>query len=404
MQTNIETAIMSPPTPSGIAGAIAPAMIRRRHVCIIQPVMKQYRLAFFSALERALAEHGIGLTVAYGTPWAREALRGDNVPLPPPLGHEVKSYYLFNWLLVIPVFRPWIRADLVIVEQANKNALNYLLHVVRALGLKRLAYWGHGRDMQALHDTWSERYKRRTLKAVDWWFAYTRGARDYVVGQGFDPERATAVENAVDTRAMRDEMLSVSEMEKSRARHGLGWGDNNLVGVYCGSLYSNKYVAQLITISDEIIAAVPDFRLLIIGGGPEAGLLAELAASRPWVRMVGPKFGREKSVLLALSSLWLNPGLVGLGVLDAFCAGLPVLTRKLGPHSPELEYIVDDLNGYVLLTEEWPTYTHLVIDLLRDRGRLERLQHGARESALRYSIETMVANFTNGVLACLARC
>ena len=388
---------------SGFASPTLTKAADKLHVCIIQPVMKQYRLPFFTALERSLAEHGIGLTVVYGTPWAREALRGDNVSLPAPLGFEVKSFYLLNKLLVIPVLRPWLRADLVIVEQANKNVLNYFLHLLRGLGLKRLAFWGHGRDMQAAPEKWGERFKRLYLRSVDWWFAYTFGARDYVVGQGFDPSRTTAVENAVDTRAMREQAESVTDVEKRLALYGLGWDENACIGVYCGSLYGNKHVDRLITLSDEIHAAHPAFRLLIIGGGPEEAAFAQLAAERPWVRMVGPKFGREKFVLLALASVWLNPGLVGLGVLDAFCAGLPVLTRKVGPHSPELEYITDDVNGYVMFDNSWEAYTRLVIDLLHDEPRLERLRAGARESALHYSIETMVANFTSGVVACLAR-
>lgn len=373
-----------------------------RRVCIIQPVMKQYRLPFFMALERALAGHGVGLKVVYGTPWASEARRGDNVRLPAPLGHEVKNFYPFNTLLIQPVLGPWLDADLVIVEQANKQALNYLLLGLRALGLKRLAFWGHGRDMQASPASLGERFKRAYLKRVDWWFAYTPGARDYVAGQGFDGTRITAVENAVDTKAMREEMASVTDAERASALADLGWNSAAKIGVYCGSLYPNKRVDALLEMSDDIHAAVPDFRLLIVGGGPQENRVRELAAQRPWVRAAGPKFGREKSVLLSLAAMWLNPGVVGLGVLDAFCAGLPVLTQRLAQQSPEIEYIADGRNGHVV-PDSRQAYVDAVVGLLQDDERLARLRTGARESALRYSVETMARNFTSGVLACLSR-
>lgn len=373
-----------------------------RRVCIIQPVMKQYRLPFFMALERSLAAHGIGLIVVYGTPWASEAGRGDNVRLPAPLGHEVKSHYLFDRLLIQPVLGPWLDADLVIVEQANKQALNYLLLALRSLGLKKLAFWGHGRDMQAHPSSLGERFKRAYLKRVDWWFAYTQGARDYVAGQGFEPQHITPVENAVDTRGMREELSAITSAERAAALVELGWNDSARIGVYCGSLYPNKRVEALLEMSNAIHAAVPDFRLLIVGGGPEEGRVRELAVNRPWVRVTGPRFGREKSVLLSLSEMWLNPGVVGLGVLDAFCAGLPVLTQKAEQQSPEMEYIDEGRNGHVL-PDDAQAYAEAVIGLLQDGERLARLRGGARESAQRYSVETMARNFTDGVLACLSR-
>jgi glycosyltransferase involved in cell wall biosynthesis len=382
------------------------AFVRRtaatHRVCIIQSVMKQYRVPFFTALEEALAQQRIALTVVYGNPWAKEAERGDNVRLPAPLGHEVKNLYPLNTLLVQPVLKPWLTADLVIVEQANKQALNYVLLALRALGLKRLAFWGHGRDMQADPSSLGERFKRSYLKQVDWWFTYTAGACDYVSDQGFERPRITTVENAVDTRALRDALAAVREAERDTMRRQLAWNADARIAVYCGSLYANKRVDSLITISDAIYAAVPDFRLLIIGGGPEEENLAALARQRPWIRMVGPKFGREKTVLLSLAELWLNPGLVGLGVLDAFCAGLPVLTQRMEMASPELEYIADDHNGYILPNRP-EEYVSTVVALLRDQDRLARLRSGARESAERYSIETMVKNFSAGVLACLSR-
>jgi glycosyltransferase involved in cell wall biosynthesis len=170
--------------------------------------------------------------------------------------------------------------------------------------------------------------------------------------------------------------------------------------VCCGSLYPNKFVDQLIEASDTLHAVDAHVRLLVIGGGPGLEGARTLAGCRPWVRCVGPKFGHEKAVLLSLAELWLNPGLVGLGVLDAFCAGLPIITRKLNLHSPEFDYVQHDVNGLVL-PEDMEDYMHAVSALLRDSAQLARLRSGAWESAELYSIETMIDNFATGVKACL---
>ncbi len=370
-------------------------------VCIIQPVMKGYRLPFLVGLDKRLSQVGITLQVVYGTPWPEEAKRGDHVELPPPLGLKVESRMLFGKLFLQPVIRPWRTADLVIVEHANKHVLNYLLSILRSTGVKRVAYWGHGRDRQASPDSWAERYKRRSLHWADWWFAYTAGAAAYVAEQGFPPSHITVVENAIDTRSLRDDLATVDEDELHDARAGLGLHGDERVAVFCGSLYPNKRLDLLFEAADRVHREVPSFRLLIIGGGPLADDVARFASDRPWAKVVGPKFGYEKAVLLKLAEIWLNPGLVGLGILDAFCAGLPVLTTDLPLHSPEIEYLVDGENGLIVQ----PTvddFADAIERLLKDAVSLEHLRNGALIAAQRYSIETMVENFAVGVERCLS--
>jgi glycosyltransferase involved in cell wall biosynthesis len=369
-------------------------------VCIIQPVMKGYRLPFFIGLDKRLSQVGITLQVVYGTPWPEEAKRGDHVDLLSPLGRKVESRMLFSKLFFLPVLRPWLSADLVIVEHANKHLMNYLLAVLWAVGVKRIAYWGHGRDRQANADSRAERFKRRSMHWADWWFAYTAESAAYVAAQGFPADRITVVENAIDTRALRDDLAAVSEDELEGARVELGWNGNEQVAVFCGSLYQNKRLDLLFDAADRVHRAVPLFRLLIIGGGPLGDEVARFASDRPWVKAVGPKFGHEKTVLLRLATMWLNPGLVGLGILDAFCAGLPVLTTDLPLHSPEIEYLVDGENGLIVQ----PTvddFADVIERLLKDAVSLEHLRNGALIAAQRYSIETMVENFAVGIERCL---
>lgn len=371
-------------------------------VCIIQPVMKQYRLPFFEALAGRLGREGIDLQVVYGTPWAEEAKRNDNVDLTSPIGLKVNSLMLGGKLLLIPVIRPWLSADLVVVEHASKNLLNYLLAPLSQLRLKRVAYWGHGRDRQADPASRAEGLKRRSLHWADWWFAYTDDAARYVAGQGFDAARITTVHNAIDTRELRAQLAQVSEADRAGALRELGWPADARIAVYCGSLYENKRLDWLMQASDQVHAHHPGFRLLIVGGGPQAGQVEAFAATRDWVRWVGPKFGLDKARMLSLAQMWLNPGLVGLGILDAFCAGLPLLTTDVPVHSPEIEYLEPGRSG--LITEPSAAAFAAAIEaLLDDPVRLAAMRMAAQEASHRYSIEAMAENFEAGVKQCLAR-
>ena len=205
---------------------------------IIQPVMKGYRLPFFRGLSERLATAGVSLQVAYGTPWAEEAKRGDNVELPAPLGREIESRLLGGKMLWLPAFDALVAASHVIVEHANKNLINYPLALANALAVKRVAYWDHGRDRQSDPSSRGERLKRISLHWGDWWFAYTAGAAAYVAEQGFAPGRITTVGNAFDTRQLRERVASVTPAEREAFRAGLAWclvGRDRVGRGFCGT-------------------------------------------------------------------------------------------------------------------------------------------------------------------------
>ena len=127
-----------------------------------------------------------------------------------------------------------------------------------------------------------------------------------------------------------------------------------------------------------------------------------MAENFPWVHFVGPRFGNQKSQMLAIADVFLLPGRVGLALLDGFAAGLPVVATRLSIHGPEIEYLEDGLNG--LVTESDPeVFSQVVSSLLSDQSKLERLRQGASNSAKKYSIEAMVERFERGIVRCLAR-
>jgi glycosyltransferase involved in cell wall biosynthesis len=112
--------------------------------------------------------------------------------------------------------------------------------------------------------------------------------------------------------------------------------------------------------------------------------------------LLGPRAGREKAELLAAADVILNPGLVGLGILDGFTAGLPMVTTDCGVHSPEISYLQHGING--LMTQpESKSFARAVIDILSDETLAATLKAGADQSAEDYNMSAMVARFCDGV-------
>ncbi len=305
-------------------------------------------------------------------------------------------------MLYQSVGREIARADLVIVEQANKHVWNHLLLLLAAFGRKRFAFWGHGTNKQANRSRFSEWYKRKILKRADWWFAYTEGVKKYLIQNGVEPARITSLNNAVDTSETRSFCFSFSDGELEAARRDLGIEPGAPVGIYCGMLDRIKAIDFLLTSARRIREVRKDFHLVLVGGGPERDAIETATRDERWIHAVGPQFGRRKALLLKLSDLMLVPGAVGLVILDAFAAGLPLLTTELPIHGPEIAYLEDGRNG-IMTEHDAEAYAQAVASLLSDGSRLEMLQDGAAHSGSCYTIEEMAARFRRGILGCLDR-
>ena len=104
-----------------------------------------------------------------------------------------------------------------------------------------------------------------------------------------------------------------------------------------------------------------------------------------------------------LAKLALMPGGVGLGVLDSFVLDTPMVTTDVSYQGPEIEYLLDGVNGLVVAGDPGPReYASAVVSTLRDDALLARLRQGCRERRELYTIEAMVENFAAGVRAALA--
>lgn len=336
------------------------------------------------------------LLVGEGTP--EEKKKKDEVDLDWTI--KLPTRYLLGNRICWQPFGAYARgSDLVVVMHENK--LIYNLWLMSFGRPRRLAFWGHGRNMQSDRpDGLRERFKRWTINKVDWWFAYTESSAALVTYSGFPRARTTVVDNAVDTREMTEFCRQVDAAERQRLRAEMGL-ENGPVGLYVGSLYKDKRLDFLLDAARRIRARVPGFQLLVVGAGPDQGLIEDAAREHRWIRYLGPLHGRQKANVLTLADVMLNPGLVGLGILDSFVSGSPMFTTDCGLHSPEISYMVSGENG-VMTDDDVIAYSGAVIATLNDPAALDRLKQGALATAPRYTVENMANRLCNGIMACIA--
>ena len=373
-------------------------------VLIIQAQMKQYRVPFFVKLYDQLRADGIELRVAYSQAPRSERAKRDTSELPDSFGVRVNGYWSSGErFLFQPLLGEVLRAELIIVEHANKHLINHLLLLLRVAGQKRLGFWGLGANKQASRSRFSEFYKRMTVGRADLYFAYTAGVAQEVAEWGVSKERIVSVQNAVDTRGLQTHLRSItdSELEDLRVRYEIMPGA--AVGLFCGMLDPVKSIPFLIDCCRIVKQRLQrPFHLILIGGGNDQDTIRSLIRDLPWVHAVGPKFGREKAALFKLAELFLLPGRVGLVILDSFAAGLPLMTVQIPIHGPEVEYLQNGVNGF-MAPRNVEAYASSVLRVLSDPDLLLRLRHEAFRSAEEYTVDAMVERFHEGVMRCFSK-
>lgn len=377
----------------------------RRHykVVILQRRLTHYRVPFFEALRCLLDAQGIDLKLVYGQPSALELSKNDQGRLA--WAMEVANRYRRVGgvdLVWQPLPSAAAHADLLVVTQENRILSNYFHILKKHVHGRKVAFWGHGMNFQSSRPAGArERWKQFWLRQVDWWFAYTERSVEHLLRAGYPRQRITCLNNAVDARGFKRELASVSEscMATLRAAHGIS--DDAQIGLFCGSLYPDKRIDLLLNAARLIHEQRPQFVLAVMGDGPEGPWLRSQAEKLPWLKILGPLHGQSKAVWFSLADVLLNPGLVGLLILDGFAAGLPMITTATARHSPEIAYLRDGENGLVA-GDSPQTYADAVLSFLSDPKEQRRLGANALAASLEYSVENMAEKFAQGIMLCLA--
>ena len=370
----------------------------KHRVIIFQPRLLHYRTELFEQLRDACAKDGIGIDLVCGQAVGRERTKQDEAHLP--WATMVRNRYVEiggKAILWQPFPGNLRQCDLAIVMQESRIVSNYPLQAFgRRRGIK-VAYWGHGKNFftrspGGVRDRW----KDWLINKVDWWFAYTDVVVDILREAGYPEKRITCLNNAIDNSGLKKDLTSVSNDDLRHARCQLKIPETSSVGIFCGSFYPEKKLDFLVASADEIHRNYPDFRMIIIGAGPSASIIEKAAASRPWFHYVGKKMGREKAIYFRMADFMLNPGTVGLHIVDAFCAGLVMVTTKGAHHSPEIAYLDDGING-LMVDPSTDAYAGAVLSLIRNRPETAALKQSALRASERYTLPAMVENFRGGI-------
>lgn len=373
-----------------------------KKVLILYKFLPQYRLEFFDQLRTKLKEeHDIELQLIYGRLNNKNSTKNDERDLPwAEFRDNKKIFKVGNTdLLWQPCMDKVNEIDLVIVEQANALLVNYVLMLLSKFKKFKFAFWGHGANLQENPNSLKNKFKYKFLTMADYWFAYTNNVEKFLISKNVDKSIISVLNNSIDTKTLKDSYDNLDNEYVSKLKNDLNIQNDN-IAIYCGGIYKEKRIQFMLDAVNNVKKEIPDFHLVILGAGPDDYIVKEASEKNDWIHYVGPKFGDEKVAYFKMSSLFLMPGLVGLAVIDSFATQTPMITTEFPFHSPEIEYLENDKNGFIT-KNDLDSYSNKLIELYKNPDEIKKLKEGCVESAALYNTENMVDNFIEGVIKCL---
>lgn len=279
------------------------------------------------------------------------------------------------------------RPDIVILQDGVRIISNYVVHMLSQVMGKKIVYYTHGHNHQAelaySQQTRSlvEKIRRFMLRRSNAVIVYTNANATYLKKHGVFT-RTFVSNNTVDVPARLAAYSSINSEEIRQIRNGIGAQEGEQIIAFLGRLVPEKRVDIFVDVIRALNAGHGTiYRGLIVGDGP---LLRQLQGYAEGVRVffTGHQSGTDLAKYLACMECMFLPTHVGLALVEAFCAGKPLITLEGKYHSPEIDYLAHGVNGLVLNSNDPEVIAGGVAKLLNDRESLSRMATEARLAAL----------------------
>lgn len=232
----------------------------------------------------------------------------------------------------------------------------------------------------------SRKYIKTYLAKTDLVLCPSAKSYDYVTALRKEL-RVQVLPNAINRARVLS--LKPSEAERNLLRESLGIEKNDKVLVFVGRLSAEKKVLELLNQITYTLKKNKDFKLLFVGGGPDANKLKDavtqdmlekqvlFTGAVQWERVIKLCYASDVFVTISRSEI------LPMTVIEALVCGLPIIAPEDKSFSTMVE---DNVNGYLLKNDE--TIGDLVSTVLLD----PKLRLKFKEASLRKSEEFSIEN------------
>ena len=364
-------------------------------IVLLQRVLPAYREPLFEALRQQASAAGHDFQLWFSPASGDFARRGTEGTL--------------SWAQSLPVTvlrtplgtiewqgLPWrdvVAAEVMIVSDNARHVSNLAAILIRRLIRKPVLTWGHGVNFQPNATSRLVAGLRvRLLRMAHGHLVYTPSCIDPLIKFGVDPKRIAVTDNAIDSTPAASLHSQHPDVLAFRVAHALG---EKPCVAFLGSWYARKRPELIARFGEALRRLIPNAEILVIGGGDGLALLQTRQA--PWLHLLGPLHGRDKYLALSVAQCLAVTGVAGLNVLDAMAVGLPVVVPARADHSPEIAYVRDGVNGWIV-PDDIDQMAAACHRLLTDADLRQRMSEQARLTASRSDVQEVASRLLNSAL------
>jgi 1,2-diacylglycerol 3-alpha-glucosyltransferase len=298
---------------------------------------------------------------------------------------KVRSFE-FMWMCTVW----WIvkqKPDVVVLIDQVKILSNYPIHFWARITNRRVVFYSHGFDHQAslrqrgLFSKLTERLRLFSLRRASAVVVYDSFGRDHLIEKGVECPIYCS-NNTLDTKPLLEYYTRQSSQAKNdQTRRERDIPDNAFVVTFLGRLVTEKRIDVFI----DVLAALEKLYGnkvygMIIGDGPEMNGLKDRASGSS-TQFLGYREGSELRGLLAASDVIFIPGMVGLAIVESFCASAPLITVRHDFHSPEISYLEHEVNGILISDFSVESAMNVFAKLIANKGVVQSMGRKALETA-----------------------
>lgn len=207
--------------------------------------------------------------------------------------------------------------------------------------------------------------------------ALNTAVKDHLVAMGANEDKISVIPNAIDTRLFSPNRRNLLETK---------WRISRPVILFVGRLVEDKGIKYLLLAFSEVVKAIPDAKLVIVGKGPQEQELRQLQESLglAHVFFIGAVETKLMPNIYAGCDVLVLPSIhepFGNVVVEAMATGRPVIGSYVGGMK---DTIVHEVTGYHVQPRSSQQISKYLTDLLEDEYLRKRLGENARIRVLKH--------------------
>jgi glycosyltransferase involved in cell wall biosynthesis len=314
----------------------------------------------------------------------------------------LRNYKGFNFLPSAYSYIVKNKPDVVLALPNATNLTELTLAIFCKLTNTKLVYWTHGYDHCRRPEKGFSGFVNKfrvflinsCIRQADSVITFSKPGKDYLISQGVSDENIYVAPNTLNTDKLIESYVPITsnKVDSFKTENNI---NDKIIYLFSGRFRRGKRLENFIKALGKS-KNKDSVALVIVGDGEmRADWEALCKESNVNALFLGEIFDENRLAVIFKSADWfVMPGYVGLAIVHAFSAGLPLLSENISFHSPEITFLKQNLNGILFKENDLNAWVSFIEEqgndpILRNKMSQEALQTVNNEANIRNQLYSM---------------